>query len=121
MPRVLRMSAALYPAMGATLVLGMLFSRRTPVGPDLLLDRVFPFLFRRHAPGSGTFIPGSFAANFLGTSWLLMLLLNAALPALSRGLPGLGVRLYWYLLLLVVAILEVFADTMLPILALPGP
>ena len=81
-------------------------------------DHVFPFLHYEHRLGAGTFMPGSFALNFFSCSLILMGLLNLVSPyRLGALLPG-RANVFYYILVLIVAILEVAADTLLPILSL---
>ena len=125
MRRALRLTKALYPAMGVVMVCAFLFSYREPShsplsDTPLVRERVFPFIDYAHGAGVGTFFPGSFALNFFGPSLTLMLALNLLLGDRARPLlPG-RANVFTYLFVLLVAIGEIGTDTVLPLLALPG-
>jgi hypothetical protein len=93
------------------------FEMRTP----LLRDRVFPCISYRHGPGEGTFFPGAFALNFFGPSLVLMGVINAVLGDRVGPLLAARANVFTYLFVLLVAIGEIGTDTVLPLLALPGP
>lgn len=107
--------------MGAVLVLSFLFSSRQVEPDGILKDHLFPLIGRAHPPGKGTFPPGSFALGFFGPSLAGMVLLNLSLPGWFRPLRERGANVFYYLLGVVLAILEVAADTLIPVLALGGP
>lgn len=97
------------------------FSSRTRAGEGMLVDRLFPAIAREHGVGSGVFIPGSFAASFFLPSLAGMWILNAIVPTVFGPLRAKGAPLFFYILLLPIAIVEVAADTLIPILSLPSP
>ena len=121
MRRVFRITTAAYPAMTAVAVLAFFLSARAPAGLDRVTDRVFPFLRYEHAVGAGSFTPGSFALNFFVSAGVLMAVLNLVLPDRFAG-PLLAGRanVFYYILALVLAIFEVAADTLIPLVALHG-
>ena len=109
----------LFPAMGAALVLTMLLSSRTEDASGLVTDRVFPVISRVHLPGAGTFVPGTFAVCFYAPAIAGMVVLNVLLSRRLRPLGVGGVKLFYYVFVVLVAIVEVAADTLIPILHLP--
>ena len=90
------------------------------MGDESVRDYVFPLIRMEHPVGVGTFLPGSFTVNFFLPSLAIMCGLNL-IPQHRFG-PLLAARanVFYYILVLIVAILEVGADTVLPILALHG-
>lgn len=107
--------------MSAVLVLSLLFSSRTVQPPDLRRDRLFPIVTLEHPPGTGLFLPGSFALSFFVPSIAGMAALNGLYPSRFRALKGRGANVFYYIAGVLLAILEVAADTVLPILELPAP
>ena len=114
-----RLTTALYPAMGVVLVLSAGFSSRQIEAGEMFRDQVFPMIHCTHPPGSGTFFPGSFALNFFVPSLILMGVLNLLFSSRFGVIPS-QANLFYYLLGLVIAIVEVGADTLLPLIALPA-
>lgn len=106
--------------MAAVLVLSFLFSSRTAGTDGLVRDRVFPASSLSHLPGEGSFLPGSFALGFFLTSFAGMVLLNGVLPGRFRLLKQKGANVFYYVLFVLLAICEVAADTLIPIVALRG-
>jgi hypothetical protein len=119
--RALRLTSALYPAMAATAGVAFAFSSRSVGADGLVLDRVFPGIRYAHRPGEGTFVPGSFALNFFLPSLILMLGANLLLGDRVGPLLASRANVFTYLFVLLVAIGEIGTDTVLPLLALPGP
>ena len=107
--------------MVSVMILSCAFSSRARTGEGILLDRLFPVIVREHAVGSGIFIPGSFAASFFFPSVAGMWILNTFAPTMFGPLRVKGAPLFFYILLLPIAIVEVAADVLIPILSLPPP
>lgn len=119
MGRVLRVTTAIYPSMGITGALSLVFSYRARIDERTILDRIFPLTRLEHLPGAGTFVPGTFAANFFLPSLILMFLLNAFVPARVGPLLPERANVFYYIFFMVVAILEIGTDTILPLVHLP--
>lgn len=121
MHRALRLTKGLYPAMATAGGVSFLFSSRTPRADFMVADRVFPLIHYVHPAGEGTFVPGSLALNFFGPSLLLMLGINLVLGDRIGPLLAAHANVFTYVFVLLVAIGEIGTDTVLPLLALPGP
>ena len=106
---------SLFLAMGLLLPFVAVLSGMTRRGTDLPGTDyfVFPFLHHGHGELWRPFFPGSWAANFLVTAWLL----SVPISALSKRPPRPLVTspLFFYLWLPLTGILEVAADTMVPL------
>ena len=121
MRRALRFTTSLYISMGLTIALSVAFSSRVDSGADEVCDRIFPLIERSHPRGGGSFVPGTFLASFLIPSLAGMLVLNLAAPSLFTPVVFRRANVFYYILLLVLAILEIGSDTLVPLVALPGP
>jgi hypothetical protein len=118
--RAFTLTKALYLSMLSPLALTFFSSSRVVTSDGLLVDTVFPMISMRHAPGTGLFVPGTFALSFFLPSLLVMVLLNGLMPGRFAPLKGAGANVFFYICGLLVAIMEVAADTLLPILDLRG-
>src|SRR5437870_11115052 len=103
------------------IVLSFVFSSRTRESADMVRDRIFPIIHYAHPRGVGTFLPGSFLANFFLPSLALMAVLNLVLPSRFGLLIEGGANVYYYILGLVMAIVGSVPDTALPRTPRPGP
>lgn len=120
MSKALRLTTAIYPSMAILTVLALLFSMRLQIDELTVVDRVVPLIRLAHPPGQGTFFPGSFAVNFFLPSAVLMALMNILAPSRFSVLRPGRAKLFYYVLGVVVAILEIGSDTLLPLLHFPG-
>ena len=102
-------------------VMSVMLSSRTDEGGGALIDRLFPVIVREHAVGSGVFVPGSFAASFLLPSLAAMWILNLVSGSYFGPLRSKGAPFFFYILFLILAITDVAADVLIPILALKAP
>src|SRR5437867_2784202 len=112
----IRLTTALFPAMALVLVLSFSLSSRSVRAGGALEDRLFPAITRHHQPGAGAFLPGSFALSFFIPSFAAMVLLNLLFPARFGRLAGRGAKVFHYVAAVIIAICEVAADTLVPIL-----
>ena len=118
---VLRLTNALYPAMVVLIVLSFLFSSRTRESAEMVRERVFPLIQYVHPNGAGTLLPGSFLVNFFLPSLALMAVLNLVLPVRFGLLIEGRANIFYYILGLVIAIVEIGTDTVLPLIATTEP
>ena len=116
----MRITSGLFPAMAAAIAAGLLFSGREYESGEVVRETVFPLIRFAHPVGSGTFLPGSFAANFFLPSLALMVVLNLVLPSRVSPLLARRAKLFYYIFFLVIAIVDIGADTLLPMIALRG-
>lgn len=110
-----RPGVSLFAAMGLLLPCVAIFSGMTVRGGDLPGTDYFVFPFLRHGHGEfwRPFFPGSWAANFILPSWLLSVALNTLRRAPPRPLAP--TVLFFYLWVPLTGIIEVAADTLVPV------
>jgi hypothetical protein len=113
----LRPTTHLFVAMGLLLVAVAVLSHSVTRGGDLPATDYFVFPFVRHTHGAAPefFPPGVWTLNFLGTSYLVSVILNAIRPG-ATPIAWNASPLFFYIWVPFTAIAEVAGDTLVPLL-----